>query len=223
MSVRRNRVTAVIAGLFACLLGGGFEASQNAPATQKPPMAENVYLNIQVLKGIPVDQFNDTMGMFASALLLDCVGCHDGRITSDPKAFALSTPRIERARQMVVMMNNINRLYFGASPVSHATGAIRSRSVRRACACSTASWSTTRRHGSSSPMSPRPLLKRCSPGTSKRRAARSGWQRSEASRPPGRTSGSRRAIRRCPSKWWRERPISFRGRRRALLPARSAR
>jgi outer membrane lipoprotein-sorting protein len=76
-------------------------------------MAENVYLDVQVLKGIPVDRFNDTMGMFASALLLDCVGCHDGRITSDPKAFALPTPRILRARQMVVMMNNLNRMYFG--------------------------------------------------------------------------------------------------------------
>jgi hypothetical protein len=92
----------------------GFEASQAAPQTQKPQMADTVYVNVQVLKGLPVDQFNDTMGMFASALLLDCVGCHDPKIaTGDPKAFALSTPRIERARQMVVMMNNINRLYFG--------------------------------------------------------------------------------------------------------------
>ena len=76
-------------------------------------MAENVYLNVQVLKGIPVDQFNDTMGMFSSALLLDCVGCHDPKITSDPKAFATPTPRIQRARQMVVMMNALNRMYFG--------------------------------------------------------------------------------------------------------------
>ena len=79
-------------------------------------MAESVYLNIQVLKGIPVDRFNDTMGMFASALLLDCVGCHDAKITSDPKAFALPTPRIQRARQMVVMMNALNKQYFGGQP-----------------------------------------------------------------------------------------------------------
>jgi outer membrane lipoprotein-sorting protein len=79
----------------------------------QPPLAENVYLNVQVLKGIPVDQFNDTMGMFSSALLLDCIGCHDSKITSDPKAFAISTPRIQRARQMVLMMNNLNRTSFG--------------------------------------------------------------------------------------------------------------
>jgi zinc protease len=52
------------------------------------------------------------MGMFASALLLDCVGCHDAKITSDPKAFATATPRIQRARQMVVMMNALNKQYF---------------------------------------------------------------------------------------------------------------
>jgi outer membrane lipoprotein-sorting protein len=107
--------------IFVCLLSVGFAASQAAPAAQapqaaqgqKPPMAENVYLNVQVLKGIPVDEFNDTMGMFASALLLDCVGCHDGRITSDPKAFAIATPRIQRARGMFVMMQALNKMYFG--------------------------------------------------------------------------------------------------------------
>jgi len=113
MRARRTFVAATTL-IVIFLLGVGFEASQAAPQTQKPQMADTVYVNVQVLKGLPVDQFNDTMGMFASALLLDCVGCHDPRIaTGDPKAFALSTPRIERARQMVVMMNNINRLYFG--------------------------------------------------------------------------------------------------------------
>ena len=108
----RHLISGAIVSIFVCLVGAVLTARQ-APAPQQPPMAENVYLDIQVLKGIPVDRFNDTMGMFASALLLDCVGCHDGRITSDPKAFALPTPRIQRARQMVVMMNNLNRMYFG--------------------------------------------------------------------------------------------------------------
>jgi outer membrane lipoprotein-sorting protein len=104
------RAAAATGSALACLLAAGFAAAQ------QPPMAEHVYLNVQVLKGIPVDQFNDTMGMFASALLLDCVGCHDAKITSDPKAFALQTPRIQRARQMVVMMNTLNKQYFGGQP-----------------------------------------------------------------------------------------------------------
>ena len=100
--------------LTALWLAGAVFAASQADSSPPPPMAENVYLNVQVLKGIPVDQFNDTMGMFSSALLLDCVGCHDGRIaTGDPKAFAISTPRIQRARQMVVMMNSLNKTYFG--------------------------------------------------------------------------------------------------------------
>jgi len=98
--------------LIVCLLGVALAAGQGAPA-QNQQMAENVYLNVQVLKGIPVDRFNDTMGMFSAALLLDCVGCHSPLITSDPKAFAVATPRIQRARQMVVMMNTINKMYFG--------------------------------------------------------------------------------------------------------------
>lgn len=118
----RHLITGAIAAMVVCLVGSVFaaslraeasaEAGQSAPA-QQPLMAEDVYLNVQVLKGIPVDRFNDTMGMFSSALLLDCVGCHDPKITSDPKAFATATPRIQRARQMVVMMNTLNKMYFG--------------------------------------------------------------------------------------------------------------
>jgi outer membrane lipoprotein-sorting protein len=107
----KRLIAAGIAGMCVCWLGVAAAASQAGPASQ-PPMAENVYLNVQVLKGIPVDQFNDTMGMFAAALLLDCVGCHDPKITSDPKAFALPTPRIQRARQMVAMMNTLNKNFF---------------------------------------------------------------------------------------------------------------
>jgi hypothetical protein len=117
MRCKGTLFVSAVALMVMSLLGVGYAASQAAPAAQsqapRQPMAEEVYLNVQVLKGIPVDQFNDTMGMFASALLLDCVGCHDSKITSDPKAFALPTPRIQRARAMVGMMNNINRLYFG--------------------------------------------------------------------------------------------------------------
>ena len=79
-------------------------------------MAENVFKNIQVLKGIPADEFMDTMGMFASSLLYDCTGCHVQDILTDRDAFAMATPRIQRARQMVVMMNTINRNFFGGQP-----------------------------------------------------------------------------------------------------------
>jgi hypothetical protein len=66
-----------------------------------------------VLKGIPVDEFMDTMGMFSASLGYDCVSCHSPKIYEDRGAFAETTPLIQRARQMIVMVNTINKNYFG--------------------------------------------------------------------------------------------------------------
>jgi len=98
--------------------GASAKAEASAQAAQAPaqPMAENVFKNIQVLKGIPADEFMDTMGMFAASLLYDCTGCHVQDILVNRDAFAVATPRIQRARQMVVMVNALNRMYFGGQP-----------------------------------------------------------------------------------------------------------
>jgi len=101
---------AAAAAVFLCVLGS------RVPAAQAPEMAETVFKNIQVLKGIPPDEFMDTMGMFASSLLYDCTGCHVQEILTDRNAFAVATPRIQRARQMVVMVNTINKTYFAGQP-----------------------------------------------------------------------------------------------------------
>jgi hypothetical protein len=45
------------------------------PADQRRQMAEDVFKNIQVLRGVPVNQFMDTMGFFSAALGLNCTGC----------------------------------------------------------------------------------------------------------------------------------------------------
>lgn len=103
----------VAAALWIAAAGAAAQAPQVGPPVR---MAEEVFKNVQVLKGIPADQFLDTMGMFASALLFDCVSCHAQEIISDPKGFSIVTPRIQRARQMVVMMNAINKQYFGGQP-----------------------------------------------------------------------------------------------------------
>jgi len=111
--------------LFVCSLAAAIVAGSSAtvsaqagPAGQQQnlPMSENVFKNIQVLKGIPADEFMDTMGMFASSLLFDCTGCHVQEILTNRDAFATATPRIQRARQMVVMVNTINRNFFGGQP-----------------------------------------------------------------------------------------------------------
>jgi len=86
------------------------------PSPQGVPMAETVFKNVQVLKGIPVDEFLDTMGMFAAATTKDCSGCHAPEVViGNREAFARQTPMIQRARQMVGMVNTINQNYFGGA------------------------------------------------------------------------------------------------------------
>jgi len=56
----------------AGLIGHGFAVAQ-----EKPLMAEQVFKNIQALKGIPVDDFMETMGLMTAALSFDCSDCHE--------------------------------------------------------------------------------------------------------------------------------------------------
>ena len=98
-----------------CALGA-VAAARQAPAPAGPLMSETYFKNVQVLKGIPVDEFMDTMGMFASSLGYDCASCHSSQLYNDRAAFAIATPQIQRARQMIVMMQAINKQYFGGMP-----------------------------------------------------------------------------------------------------------
>ena len=98
-----------------CLLAASsmqVSAQQTAPL-QSPQLTEQVFRNIQVLKGIPIDTFFDVMGMFASSMGEDCTFCHLKQSVFDHNAFGEETPRIRRARQMIAMMNTINEANFG--------------------------------------------------------------------------------------------------------------
>jgi len=99
------------------------QAGPAAGPAETPPMAETVFKNVLVLKGIPVDEFIDTMGMFAAATAKDCTGCHSPEILDGrAEAFAIPTPMIQKARMMIGMMNAINRNYFrGQKRVTCAT------------------------------------------------------------------------------------------------------
>ena len=112
---RRRAWFGALVILNMCVLGAVAAARQAAPA-QGPLMSENYFKNIQVLKGIPVDEFMDTMGMFAASLGYDCASCHSSQLYNDRAAFAIATPQIQRARQMIVMMQAINKQYFGGQP-----------------------------------------------------------------------------------------------------------
>ena len=99
----RHSTAAIAAGVFAWTVCAVLSA--RAP---QPQMAETVFKNIQVLKGIPVDEFMGTMGLFAAALSADCSECHTGAGTDDPK-WEEDTPKKRTARRMIQMMQAINK------------------------------------------------------------------------------------------------------------------
>jgi len=90
--------------------------SQTAP-TGQPVMVEDVFKNVQVLKGIPVNQFMDTMGFFAASLGLNCTGCHVGEALQDWSKFADDVARKVTARRMIRMVDTINKTQFGGARV----------------------------------------------------------------------------------------------------------
>jgi len=103
-------------GWLLCLLGVAVVYGQTAPGP-KPVMAEEVFKNVQVLKGVPVNQFMGTMGIFSAALGLSCEDCHTASDTGWD-AYAVDTnPRKRTARRMVTMMTEINRANFGGRQV----------------------------------------------------------------------------------------------------------
>ena len=103
--------TTAVSLLCAALAGG-----QTAPA-QAPPMAEEVFKNLQVLKGIPVNQFMETMGFFSAALGADCTYCHVQESGGSWEKYADDNAHKRTARRMVLMMSAINRDNFGGRRV----------------------------------------------------------------------------------------------------------
>ena len=90
-----------------------FPAASAQPAAQRPQVAEDVFKNIQVLRGIPVNEFMDTMGFFSAALGLNCTGCHVAESLQDLNKFAEDVPRKRTARRMIAMVQNMNKANFG--------------------------------------------------------------------------------------------------------------
>jgi hypothetical protein len=132
MKLRSKRLTSI--GTAALLLSVAFAVSGPSPSrrsflpfgqtvhaqsqvqTARPQMSEAAFKNIQVLKGIPVDEFMGTMGLFSAALSVCCGDCHTGAGTSDPK-WEADPPRKTVARRMITMVNAINKEHFNGRPV----------------------------------------------------------------------------------------------------------
>ena len=81
----------------------------------KPLMSDQYFKNVQVLKGIPVDQFLGTMGFIAASLSVNCTECHSGGGRGAIRDYAADTPKKQKARQMMLMVKAINQANFGGA------------------------------------------------------------------------------------------------------------
>jgi outer membrane lipoprotein-sorting protein len=84
-----------------------------AQAQEKPLMAEDVFKNVQSLKGIPVNQFMETMGFFSAALGYNCTNCHGDAVLGNWDKYADDIPVKRTARRMIQVVNTINKDLFG--------------------------------------------------------------------------------------------------------------
>ena len=103
------RVVSTLTAATICLLGVTLAYAQTAPQ-EKPLMADDVFKNIQVLRGLTVDQFMGTMGFIAAALSMNCSECHH---TGSAATYADDTPMKQTARKMILMVNGLNKANFG--------------------------------------------------------------------------------------------------------------
>jgi hypothetical protein len=116
MMRRSNAVAswAIATAVISLLTVASLRARQGA--ADAPLISEQYFKNVQLLKGMPVDTFFDVMGMFAASMGNDCTFCHVEEAGFRREAFAEPTPRIQRARQMIVMTQALNKQHFGGRP-----------------------------------------------------------------------------------------------------------
>ena len=82
-----------------------------ASAQSKQQLSDEVFKNIQALKGIPVDDFMGTMGIMSAAVGYDCSECHTNAGT-ELVNWAADNPKKVVARRMVRMVETINKENF---------------------------------------------------------------------------------------------------------------
>jgi photosynthetic reaction center cytochrome c subunit len=123
MSLRKTRVLKLWSGLILGVaavtvvsLVGVTSAAPQAASQDKQQKSDEVFKNVQVLKGIPVDDFMGTMGIMSAAVGYDCSECHANAGT-DKVDWAADTQKKVIARKMVLMVAAINRDNFSGRQV----------------------------------------------------------------------------------------------------------
>lgn len=105
----------VVAAFIACTLGLSSAHGQAAGAgsDQKPLLAEDVFKNVQILRGMPVKDFMNTMGFISAATGMNCIDCHSPEASASLDGYAVDTPLKQTARKMILMVNALNKANFG--------------------------------------------------------------------------------------------------------------
>jgi hypothetical protein len=107
----------LVGTILLCLLGSALLSAQTA-AQEKPLLAEQVFKNVQVLRGVSVNEFMETMGFFAASLNANCTTCHGQDSGGSWESYARDNiPQKQTARRMILMMNMINQTYFAGRQV----------------------------------------------------------------------------------------------------------
>jgi photosynthetic reaction center cytochrome c subunit len=110
----RRTILALFGIAMVCFWGATISNGQRGEAP-KPQMSEDAFKNVQVLKGIPVDEFMDTMGMISAALGLNCLDCHTSDSDTAWERFAADTAMKRTSRRMIQMVGAINKENFGGA------------------------------------------------------------------------------------------------------------
>lgn len=113
----KQMILGAIEAVLLCLLGMAPANAQVGPA-EKTLMAEDVFQNVQMLKGIPVNEFMETMGFFAASLGYNCTSCHvPASLANWAKYADDDIPAKRMARTMIQMVNAFNKTNFGGRRV----------------------------------------------------------------------------------------------------------
>lgn len=107
-SALRRTIPGVAGVVLVCVLATASAIGQ-AAQQEKPLMADDVFTNVQVLRGLTLDEFMGTMGFISASLSMNCSDCHD---PTDAESYALDNPRKQTARRMILMVEAINRANF---------------------------------------------------------------------------------------------------------------
>ena len=91
-------------------------STSEVPESQRP--AEQVFKNVQVMQGMPADEFLASMGFISNATASNCTYCHVGEGGGAGwDEYQKDTPRKLMARNMIRMVKGINDTYFGGRQI----------------------------------------------------------------------------------------------------------